>query len=397
MRKQLNGLLTENIANTPMDTTSAKSDTRPVRRLVARIKGIDRLFLLTVVVPTLLSVIYFGLIASDIYISESRFVVRSPERQTASPLGMLLKGTGFSRSQDDSYTVKDFILSRDALHALDDKLDISKAFASKDVDRFSRFAGLDWDDSFEALHRYYQKKVDVELDAPSSITTLTVRSFAADDAYHINQQLLEMGETLVNRLNDRGRTDMIRFAESEVAAAERKAKEAALTLSVYRNQKGVIDPERQSTIQLQQIAKLQEELIATTAQLTQLQTFTRINPQIPPLQQRVQGLQQAIAAETARVAGGDRSLANKAAEYQRLALDREFADKQLASAMVSLEQARNDAQRQLLYLERIVQPSKPDVAMEPRRVRAILATFILGLVTWGILSLLMAGIREHHD
>jgi len=39
-----------------------------------------RLFWLTVVLPTLIAGIYYGLIAADIYISEARFVVRSPER-----------------------------------------------------------------------------------------------------------------------------------------------------------------------------------------------------------------------------------------------------------------------------------------------------------------------------
>ncbi len=341
--------------------------------------------------------IYFGLIASDVYISESRFVVRSPERQTGSPLGMLLKGSPFSRSQDDSYTVQHFMLSRDALQSLNEKLGVGKAFASKDVDIFNRFAGLDWDDSFEALHRYYQKMVDIQLDALSSITTVKVKSFTSEEAFRINQQLLEMGETLVNQLNERGRQDMIRYAASEVVDAEKKAKAAALALSAYRNQKGVIDPERQSTIQLQQIAKLQDELIATHAQLTQLQTFTKNNPQIPALQQRVQVLRQEIEAETTRVAGGDRSLANKAAEYQRLALEREFADKQLGSALVSLEQARNEAQRKQLYLERIVQPSKPDMAMEPRRFRGVIATLVVGLIAWGILSMLIAGVKEHQD
>jgi capsular polysaccharide transport system permease protein len=148
---------------------------------------------------------------------------------------------------------------------------------------------------------------------------------------------------------------------------------------------------------LQQIAKLQDELIATQALLTQLQAFTKNNPQIPSLQQRAQNLRQEIDAETIRVAGGDRSLANKAAEYQRLALEREFADKQLASALASLEQARNEAQRKQLYLERIVQPSKPDMAMEPRRIRGILATFMLGLVVWGVLTMLLAGVREHRN
>lgn len=365
---------------------------------ITRIKGMNWLFILTVVVPTLLSIIYFGLIASDIYISESRFVVRSPERQTASPLGMLFKGTGFARSQDDTYTVQDFILSRDALKILNDKFGLGKAFASKDVDIVSRFAGLEWwDTSFEALHKYYQTKVEIELDALSSITILTVKSFTVEDAFHINQQLLEMSEALVNQLNERGQKDMIRFAASEVTTAEKKAKAAALALAAYRNQKNVIDPERQSNIQLQQIAKLQDELIATQAQLVQLQTFTKKNPQIPSLQLRVQYLRQEIDAETNRVAGGDLSLAKKTAEYQRLSLEREFADKQLGSALASLEQARNEAQRQQLYLERIVQPSKPDMAMEPRRARSILATFMLGLAAWGVLTMLFAGIREHQD
>jgi capsular polysaccharide transport system permease protein len=64
---------------------------------------------------------------------------------------------------------------------------------------------------------------------------------------------------------------------------------------------------------------------------------------------------------------------------------------------VSLEQARNEAQRKQLYLERIVQPNLPDVATEPRRLRSFLAVVALGLVLWGILSMLIAGVREHQD
>lgn len=379
------------------DNTLQINDRLSAHELIAHIKGMNRLFLLTVAVPTLLSIIYFGLIASDVYISESRVVVRSPERQTASPLGMLFKGTGFSRSQDDTYMVQDFILSRDALQTLNEKLDIGKAFTSHDVDIFSRFAGLDWDNSFEALYRYYKNKMEVQVDSVSSISTIFVRAFTAEDAFRINQQLLEMSELLVNKLNERGRQDMIRFAASEVAGAEKKAKAAALALSNYRNDKNVIDPERQSTIQLQQVAKLQDELIATHVQLTQLLTFTKNNPQIPAMQKRIQTLEEEIAAETQRVAGGDRSLAKKAAEYQRYALEREFADRQLGSALASLEQARNEAIRKQLYLERIVQPSKPDKAMEPRRIRGILSTFVLGLISWGVLTMLLAGVREHQD
>ena len=378
-------------------TDTKASPTGGNRALKKRFSRINRLFLLTVAAPTALAMVYFGLMASDVYLSESRFVVRSPDRQVAPGLGALLKGVGFSRAQDDSYTVHDYALSRDALKEINDKLAIGKVFASRDVDVISRFGGLDFDNSFEALHRYYQKKVDVQQDTASSITTLTVRAYTAQDAQSINQKLLELSEGLVNRLNERGRQDLIRSAATEVADAETKSKAAALVLSAYRNAEGVVDPERQATVQLQQVAKLQDELIATKTQLAQLRSFTPENPQIQALQTRARTLQTEIDIETGKVTGGERSLANKAADYQRLALEREFADKQLASALASLEQARNEAQRKQVYLERIVQPSLPDTALEPRRLRSMLATFVLGLVAWGILSMLLAGVREHQD
>ena len=378
----------------PAPNGTSSSWSQSLKKRFPRVNG---LFVLTVAVPTVLATIYFGFMASDVYVSESRIVVRSPDKQAATGLGALLKGAGFSRAQDDSYTVRDYVLSRDALKELDTTLAISKAFSSDSVDRVSRFGGLDFDTSFEALHRYYQKKVEIQQDTASSITTLTVRAYTAQDAQNINQKLLELSEGLVNRLNERGRQDLISSAAKEVADAEKKSKSAALALSAYRSAKGVVDPERQATVQLQQIAKLQDELIATNTQLAQLRTFTPQNPQISALQKRASTLQGEIDAETTRVTGGERSLANKAAEYQRLALEREFADKQLASTLASLEQARNEAQRKQAYVERIAQPSLPDIALEPRRLRSILAAFALGLMAWGILSMLLAGVREHQD
>jgi capsular polysaccharide transport system permease protein len=358
-------------------------------------RRINKLFLATVVIPSALAILYFGLIASDVYTSESRFVVRSPERQSASPLGVLLRGAGFTRAQDDSYTVQEYVLSRDALRVLVDKLHLDKSYGSSNVDRLARFAGLDGDDSFEALHRYYQKMVKVQTESNSSITTLSVKAFTASDAVEANRLLLVQSEALVNRLNERGRQDMIKYAQAEVTQAEAKAKAAAAAVSSYRNRQGVVDPERQATVQLQQVAKLQDELIVTNTQLAQLRASTPQNSQISALQNRARTLTGEIAKETGKVTGGQRSLTNKAADFQQVALEAEFANKQLASTLASLESARNEAQRQQVYLERIAQPSLPDVAQEPRRLRNCIAVFFLGLAAWGILSMLIAGVREH--
>ena len=377
--------------------TSIENISEPIKAY-DKIKNINWLFILTVIIPTLLAIAYFGFIASDVYISESRFVVRSPDKQNASPFSSFLKGTGFSSSQDDSYTVKEYMLSRDALSLLNDKLSIKEAYSSKDVDIFSRFSGLAfWDTSFEALYQYYINQVVIELDSDSSITTLTIKSFTAEDAYHINEQLIQMNESLVNKLNEVAKSDMIGFATQEVNIAEQKAQAAALELSSYRNQKGVVDPEKQSGLELEQVVKLQNELITAQAKLVQLQTFAKENPQIPSLQLKIKSLESEIATQTKQVVGGDQSLAKKAAQYQRLALEREFADKQLASTLASLELARNEAMRKQLYLERIVQPNLPDYPIEPRRLRGILTSFIMGMTAWGVLSILLAGVREHND
>jgi capsular polysaccharide transport system permease protein len=227
--------------------------------------------------------------------------------------------------------------------------------------------------------------------------TLHVSAFNPQDAHKINEALLSMSEQLVNQVNARALEDSISFATRVVQEAELKAKNAALALSDFRNQRSVFDPERQSALQLQGIAKLQEELIATKTQLAQIRSLTADNPQIPVLNRRVATLQREIDAEMRKVAGGNSSLTRQSSEYERLALERSFAEKQLASALASLELARNEAQKKQLYLERIVQPNTPDYAVEPRRVRSVLEVLVLGLIAWGILALLIAGVREHLD
>lgn len=378
--------------------TSFKPPLQRLQRVLSPVRRLNALFVLTVLLPVTLAIAYFGFIASDVYVSESRFVVRSQQQQpSGSVLGNLLGGVGMTRAQDEAYTVHDFILSRDALQRLDEQLGVRKAFSDENIDPLSRFPGLDWDVSFEALYRYYPKRVAVAYDSTSSIMTLRVSAFMPQDARRINEQLLSMSERLVNDMNKRALEDSIRFAASVVVEAEQKAKQAALALSAFRNQRSVFDPERQSTLQLQGIAKLQEELIATKTQLAQIRGLTAENPQIPVLAARIVTLQREIDAEMRKVAGGGTSLTSHASEYERLALERTFADKQLASALASLELARNEAQKKQLYLERIVQPNLPDYSVEPRRVRNVLVVLVLGLVAWGILTLLVASIREHFD
>ena len=359
------------------------------------IKTPNWLFAITVVVPVALSIIYFGFLASDVYVSESRFVVRSPDKPASSGIGIILKSAGFANASDEVFAVQSFVTSRDALRAINKNNAFRSAYTEPHVSFIDRFDPTGLFGSFEHLYQYYTGKIDLTSDAITSITTLSVRAYDPKTAQKVNERLLEMSEAMVNRINDRGREDLIGYARAEVIRAQSEARRTASAVAAFRNRSGVLDPEKQAQIQLQMVSKLQDELIAARSLLAQLQEAAPQNPQIPTVRSQIATLQREIAREQAKAVGGSGSLAANAVRYQQLELENEFANKQLAGSMASFEEAQNEARRKQAYVERIVDPSLPDDALEPRRLRGILATLIVGLIAYGILRMLLAGVREH--
>ncbi|UOO83281.1 capsule biosynthesis protein [Uruburuella testudinis] len=376
----------------------AAARNKPGHKLKGWAAKASPLLWLTVIIPTAVAVLYFGLIASDQYTSESSFVVRSSKNQTAlSDIGAILQGAGFSRAQDDTYTVREYMQSRSALQELERGLPVRDFYEVKG-DIFSRFNGFGLFDSREAFYQYYIKKIGINFDSISGITTLGVTSFDAGESAQINNALLKQGEALINKLNTRARQDTIRYAQEAVKVAEERVQKAAGNMTAYRTEHGIFDLKAQSEVQMGLVSKLQDELIVIQTQLDQVRAVTPDNPQIPGLKAREQSLRKEIALQMRMISGGgSNSLTNQAADYQRLYLENELAEKQLAVAVTSLENARAEAERQQLYLEVVSQPSVPDMPQLPQRIYNIIATLIIGLIVYGILSLLIASVREHKN
>jgi capsular polysaccharide transport system permease protein len=355
---------------------------------------------LTVIAPTSLAILYFGLFASDIYVSESQYVVHTSQTQTQAQSGslssFLQSTTGLSVTADPAYSVQNFITSRDAVRKLDAEFGVRKIFSSNHIDLLHRFPGLYFEDSFERFFIFYGDRiVDPEYDSVSSITTLDVRAFTAADAQRINELLLQMSEDLVNDMNNRSRQDLVRFAEYDVKVATDKATAAALALFEYRSHHTVYEPDKQAELQLETVDKVQEQLIATDAQIAQLKQISPSNPQIPGLQSLADSLRHAIITEGSKVTDTKSSFSARQSDYEKLSVAMDAADKQLELALADLESARSDARRKVVYLERLVEPGLPDKAQEPRRVRSIFTVLLLSLIAWGVASLLIAAIREH--
>lgn len=350
----------------------------PARR---RWRGTAARFALIVLLPTLLASGYFTLVAADRYVAEAKFQVRKPNAPGRGPTQSLSieegpKGIG----SDDSYAVQDFMLSRDAVQVLERQANLRAALTRAQGDPFWQFPSLINGHSDEDLYEQYQSLVSVDYESSTGMTTLRVQAFAPDDARRIASALMVASEALLNQLNERARHDAVQVAETEVARSRAEARKAQENLTAFRDRESVIDPTLLSQTVLTTISNLSLQLVEAAAQLDVTVHSSPNSPQITPLRGRVQALQDQIDHERATLAGSDRSLAPKIAEYERLMLEREFAEKTFISTLNLLEAARLDAERQQEYLERVVEPAVPDKARYPRTVLWTSCVFLTGLI-----------------
>lgn len=351
-------------------------------------------FLIVVVLPTFFAAIYFLLIASPRYVSEARFVVRSPANEQPSTLGMALSGVGLSTGTSDAFAVHEYLQSRDGLAEIDKALKLRGMYEGPGIDPFSRLPGPFQNQSFEVFHKGFNRYVTVGYDSASGISTLRVEAFKASDAQKINQALLQAGEQLVNRLNERAANNAVAETRRSVMENQARLLEAQNRLTAFRNAEGFIDPARTAQVANDLIGELTVQLATLRAERAQIAADAPDSPQIPMLDSRIRAYAQQVALEQSKIVGDADSLASKISTYERLALEREFADKLLAQATATLASAQADARRQRLYLDQIVRPNLPDEPTQPKRFLSILAVLASSLVVYSLGMLVWAGLRE---
>lgn len=184
---------------------------------------------------------------------------------------------------------------------------------------------------------------------------------------------------MLNRLNDRVRADAIRVASAEVERSRTEALAAQDRLTEYRRRIEMIDPTELSKTVLDTIAALSLQAVEAAAQIDITREASPNSPQLAPLNARLRAVRAQIELERASLAGSDSALANKVADYERLAMQRDFAEKSFVSALTVLEAARLEAARQQAFLERIVEPRAADKATAPLRAVWTGGAFFIGL------------------
>lgn len=354
-------------------------------------------FILVVVLPVIVTAVYYLFIASPMYVSEARFIVRQTAQETPSSLGVALQGVGISSNQTDAFAVHEYVKSRNALENLSTRMDIPAMLSRPGADPLSRFP-RPWERrSIDGLHRAFGRYVSVGYDSTTGISTLRIQAFRPDDAQSLARALLDDGEGLVNRLNERANRGAVEEAMRNVSEAEARVTAAQVRLTTFRNRERLLDPSRTAVENSELIGGLLAEVAATRAERAQLAAEAPQSPQLSALDNRIAAFERQIELERSRAAGNADSLAPKLETYESLSLDRQYADRALASARTALDTAQFEERSQRLYLEQVVTPNLPADPSQPRRWLSILTVLVTLLIVYGTGALVVAGLREHRQ
>ena len=283
-------------------------------RFMSRYPGLTTvklMFILMVAIPSAYSMLYYGVMASDRYVSETQFIVRSIKAPRIGGLDAIFRTFGMSASDDDASAVQGYLESRDAVRDLESRVPLRQIFARSQGDRLARFPRLWRGETFEALYEYYLDRVQLIKSTRTGISELRVVAFTPEDAQLVARTLLKLSEELVNRMNERAQSDAMTTAEKNVDRAQKNVLERQAKITEFRNRELLVDPTSESLKVIELIGTLTSDLALTSAQLDQSRASTPSGPGIQSLRARAAALQNQINAEQSKVAGNKDALASK--------------------------------------------------------------------------------------
>jgi capsular polysaccharide transport system permease protein len=366
-------------------------------RMRRRHRWIAASFFAVVLLPLLASAIYLYAIARDQYASTVGFSVRTEDFASGLELlgGVAQLSGGTSTDADILY---EFMQSQELVQTLDERLDLRGLYAKAEGDPVFAFPA---EGSIEDLVDHWSRMTRVAYDSATGLIEVRALAFTPEDAQTIATAILEESSILVNELSAIARLDATRFAQEELDRAVERLKVARERMTEFRSRTQIVDPTADIAGQMGLLSTLQTQLAEAYIQIDLLRGSTvESDPRIPQAEARIEVIENRIAEERAKlgVGGGvdpdGEGFATLVSEYERLQVDREFAEQAYVAALAAYDTALAEARRQSRYLAPYVRPTLAESSQFPERL-TLLALVALFLTTgWAIAVLIYYSLRD---
>ena len=358
-------------------------------------------FALVVILPTAFVAWFLLTQASERFSTEFRIAVRSLDMPRSTGVEGLLSVAGIGTPvSSESHALVQFLESRSIIENLEaeNAITFDGVFSRDGLDLLS---AIEPGSPIEAQVTHWKRFVDARFEPTSNTVIVAVTAFHPEDTARLSDALLAEADKFVNVLSESARQDAAAFARSEVADAEQRMLQARIAIAEFQEREQMIDPRETAASQQGVAAALREEL---AFQRTILDRQRQSLGDDTVVVQRTLSRIESIEAEIRRLgeestvgteAGDSQTLSQKILEFSRLESEMEFAAQAYQSALVSLEAARVEADRQQLFLATIVPPGLPERASFPKPVQGtLIAAGLLGTV-WLIGLIAYFAVREH--
>lgn len=347
-------------------------------------------------VSIVLAAFYWGIWASDRYVSEANVVLESPQLAAPTLTFQTLLGGG-SGNNGDMLLLRDYLLSVDMLRKADQALGLREHYTQSRIDIFSELS--DTDVPMEELHKYFLKRVFVDLDDYAGVLRIKVVAFDPDMAHALANFLLSEGETHMNQMGQRLAEEQVRFLEKQVALLGTRFDAARQDLIDYQNKNGLVSPTGTVESLNAVVASLEAQLANLRAKRTALLSYqSKRSADVRRVEAEIDALIQQIGQERSRMAQQSGGALNVlSSEYQTLELRAQFAQESYSGALMALENTRIEAARKLKQVSVLQSPTLPEYSVEPRRLYNIVVFAIVALFIGLIVQMLVLIIKDHRD
>jgi capsular polysaccharide transport system permease protein len=356
-------------------------------------------FLIVVVLPVVLAAVYYLAIAADQYVAEFRMTLRSVDAPRIEALALFGGSAAQTSASSESQIVTQFIASRAIVDELDPKLDLRRTFASSEADWWAR---LSLPASIEQLVYYWQHQIDPFYDTTTGTIVVRVRAFSPADSLVLAQAIVDASEKLINDLSARARHDALGYAEAEVASSETRLTKALTAIRQFRDREGMIDPGKAADANAALATKLRDDLLKANSQLATQKALVRddtpvtrvLKARIHALETEQHNLAHEMTSSPATPTGAP-ALSQELGSYEALDAERKFAEAAYQHALEGLDRARDNVDRQHIYVESFIPPSLPQTSLYPHRWRSLGTVALVAFAIWAIGGLAVQSIRDH--
>ena len=356
-------------------------------------------FVIIVFLPLMAASWYLYAKAADQYASTLGFTVRSEDVSSAIDiLGGLGSSLGGGSGAQDSDILYEFMRSQQLVQDIDDKLDLRAMFSKqRDPDWLLSFNP---EGTIEDLTRYWERMIRISYDSGSGLMEVRTRAFTAEDAKAIADAIFDENSKIVNELSAIARADATRYAAEDLAQSVERLKQAREALTTFRLKNQIVDPNADIQAQMGLLTKLQTQQAEALIDFDLLADIAREgDPRLEQAQRRLDVIEARIEAEREKFGVGGQGpggveFATTIADFERLTVDREFAEAAYAASLSARDASIAEANRQSRYLATYIKPTLAQKSEFPQRfiLLAVIALFS-GLI-WAIFILVYYALRD---